>query len=281
MGVWLKKINLIINNKKIICLKKVEKNPIYNTVIILTGAGTHASNYTIFANQFKKTEVIIINTPGHGFGKSLTEGESLTDGNDLVNFQVNVIKRLMKDNHCSCKITLLGYSIGGMTLLNIINRKLLDKNIDLCVLISSARYTRHNKDVIKGLYDEETSTFNIKSLIEKNCIIKMPWYIKHFNPNWMSIFSITCNSDFLQCDSMNEISKNELLLENNKNIIALLGENDFFFSKEEVFKTIKRFKQRSFILLKQYGHLFILERPRKAGKLIFNAIQETKNTNIH
>ena len=242
MGFWLKKINLIINNKKVICLKKVERNPKYNTVIILTGAGTQATNYAIFAKQFKETEVIIINTPGHGFGKSLTEGEALTDGNDLVDFQVNVIKQLIKENHCSCKITLLGYSIGGMTLLNIINRKLLDENISLCVLFASARFTRHDNEVIKGLFNKETNTFNTKSLIEKNCTNKTPWYIKYLNPNMISALSTTCYADFLQCDSMNEISKNELMIENNKSIIAFLGENDFFFSEAEMRKTIKNFK---------------------------------------
>ena len=274
MSVWLKKISLIINNKKVICLKKVVVNPQYNTVIILTGSGTNASNYSIFANQFKKTEVIIINTPGHGLWNSFTEGDSLTDGNDLVDFQVNVIKQLMKENHCSCKITLLGYSLGGMTMLNIVNRKLLDENIALCVLISSARFTRYDKEVIKGLYNEETKTFNTKSLMEKNCTNKTPWYIKYLNPNWMSSLSIACYSDFLQCDSMNAISKNEILLENNKNIIALIGENDYFFSEAETLKTIKCFKHRTFILLKEYGHLFLLERPIRAGKLIFKAIKE-------
>jgi len=274
VSVWLKKISLIINNKKVICLKKVVVNPQYNTVIILTGSGTNASNYSIFANQFKKTEVIIINTPGHGLWNSFTEGDSLTDGNDLVDFQVNVIKQLMKENHCSCKITLLGYSLGGMTMLNIVNRKLLDENIALCVLISSARFTRYDKEVIKGLYNEETKTFNTKSLMEKNCTNKTPWYIKYLNPNWMSSLSIACYSDFLQCDSMNAISKNEILLENNKNIIALIGENDYFFSEAETLKTIKCFKHRTFILLKEYGHLFLLERPIRAGKLIFKAIKE-------
>jgi len=274
VSVWLKKISLIINNKKVICLKKVVSSPQYNTVIILTGSGTNASNYSIFANQFKKTEVIIINTPGHGLWNSFTEGDSLTDGNDLVDFQVNVIKQLLKENHCSCKITLLGYSLGGMTMLNIVNRKLLDENITLCVLISSARFTRYDKEVIKGLYNEETKAFNTKSLIEKNCTNKTPWYIKYLNPNWMSSLSIACYSDFLQCDSMNEISKNEILLESNKNIIALIGENDFFFSEAEMLKTIKYFKHRTFILLKEYGHLFLLERPIRAGKLIFKAIKE-------
>lgn len=274
MGFWLKKINLIINNKKVVCLKKVERNPKYNTVIILTGAGTQATNYAIFAKQFKETEVIIINTPGHGFGRSLTEGEALTDGNDLVDFQVNVIKQLMKEKRCSCKITLLGYSIGGMTLLNIINRKLLDENISLCVLFASARFTRHDNEVIKGLFNKETNTFNTKSLIEKNCTNKTPWYIKYLNPNMISALSSTCYADFLQCDSMNEISKNELMIENSKSIISFLGENDFFFSEVEMRKTIKNFKNSKTISLKDYGHLFILERPIKAGKLVFKAIKE-------
>lgn len=275
MNVWLKRINLTINNKKVICLKKVERNPRYNTVIVLTGAGTHASNYAIFAKQFKKTEVIIINTPGHGFGKSLTDGEPLTVGNDLVDFQVNVIKQLMKENHSTSSITLLGYSIGGMTLLNIVNRKLLDDNIDLCVLFASARFTRHDNEVIKGLYNEETNKFNTKSLMEKNCTSKTPWYIKYLNPNLISALSVSCYADFLQCDSMNEISKNELMVGNNKSIIAFLGENDFFFSEVEILKTIKNFKHRTFISLKEYGHLFILERPIKAGKLVFKAIKES------
>ena len=257
----------------------MERNPRYNTVIILTGAGTQASNYAMFAKQFKKTEVIIINTPGHGFWKSLTEGEPLTNGNDLVDFQVNVIKQLIKEDRCSCRITLLGYSIGGMTLLNIINRKLLDENIELCILFASARFTRHDKEVIKGLFNEETNTFNTKSLIEKNCTRKTPWYIKYLNPNWISALSANCYADFLQCDSMNEISKNELMLKNNKSVIALLGENDFFFSEGEMRKTIKNFKHRTFISLREYGHLFLLERPIKAGKLVFKAMKEEVGIN--
>lgn len=274
MRLWLKRITLIINNKKVICLKKVELKPKYNTIIILIGSGTHASNYSIFANQFKQTEVIIINTPGHGFRKSLTQGESLIDGNDLVDFQVNVIKQLIKENHCSHKVVLLGYSLGGMTLLNIVNRKLLDENIDLCVLISSARFTRHDKEVINGLYDKETDTFNTKSLMEKNCTNKTPWYIKYLNPNWVRNFSVTCYSDFLQCDSMNEISGSEQMLDNNKSVIGFLGENDFFFSEDEMVKTMNHFRLSNFILLKEYGHLFILERPVKAGKLAFKAIKK-------
>jgi len=270
----MKKIELIINNKKVICLKKEQFKPKYNTVIILTGESTYASIYFIFAKQFKKTEVIIINTPGHGLGNSLTEGEPLTDGNDLVDFQVNVIKQLIKENHCTCKITLLGYSLGGMTMLNIVNRKLLDESIELCVLIASARFTRHDNEVIKGLYNKETNTFNTKSLMEKNSTCETPWYIKYLNPKWLFALPTACYADFLQCDSMNEISKNELLVENNKSIIAFLGENDFFFSEAEILKTIKHFKQRTFILLKEYGHLFILERPIKAGKLVFKAIKE-------
>ncbi|WP_291632540.1 alpha/beta hydrolase [Clostridium sp.] len=252
----------------------MKNNPKYNTIIILTGSGTHASNYYLFAKQFKETEVIIINTPGHGFRKSLTEGEALTNGNELVNFQVNVIKQLIKENYCSYKITLLGYSLGGMTLLNIVNRKLLDANIDLCVLISSARFTRHDKEVVKGLYNKETKTFNIKSLLEKNGTCRTPWYINCINPNWISVLSSSCYSDFLQCDSMNEISKDEIMLENNKNIVALLGENDFFFSEAEVIKTINCFNKRTFISLKDYGHLFLLERPVNAGKLVFKAIKK-------
>ena len=274
MGVWLKKINLIVNNKKVICMKKEESNLQYNTVIILTGAATYASNYALFAKQFKETEVIIINTPGHGFGKSLTKGEALTDGNDLINFQVNVIKQLIKENYCSTKITLLGYSIGGMTLLNIVNRKLLPKNIDLCVLFSSARFTRHDEKVIKGLYDKETKTFNIKSLMEKNCTCKTPWYIKYLNPNLICNLSVACHADFLECDSMNEISKNELMVNNEKRVISFLGKNDCIFSEKEMLKTIKSFRYRTFISLKEYGHLFILERPIKAGKLVFKAIKE-------
>lgn len=270
----MKKIELIINNKKVFCLEKEQRNPKYNTIIILTGASTYASNYVMFAKQFKDTQVIIINTPGHGFRESLTEGEPLTDGNELVDFQVNVIKQLITEKHSTCKITLIGYSIGGMLLLNIINRKLLDENIDLCVLFSSARFTRYNNEIVKGLYDKETKTFNTKSLMEKNFTCKAPWYIKYLNPNWKIVLPIASYADFLQCDSLNEISKNELMLDSNKNIIAFLGENDFFFSEAEVIKTIKSFKQRTFILLKDYGHLFLLERPIKAGKLVFKAIKE-------
>ncbi|MBU3190451.1 alpha/beta hydrolase [Clostridium bowmanii] len=270
----MKKIELIINNKKVICLKKEQFKPHYNTVIILTGASTYASVYFIFAKQFKKTEVIIINTPGHGLGNSLTEGEPLTDGNELVDFQVTVIKQLIKENHCTSKITLLGYSLGGMTLLNIVNRNLLDENVGLCVLIASARITKHDNEVIKGLYNKETNTFNTKSLMEKNCTNKTPWYIKYLNPKWLFALPTPCYADFLQCDSMNEISKNELMVKNNKNIIAFLGENDFFFSEKEILKTIKFFKQRTFISLEDYGHLFLLERPIKAGKLVFKAIKE-------
>jgi len=274
VGVWLKKINLIINNKEIICLKKVESKPRYNTVIILTGAATYASNYAIFAKQFKETEVIIINTPGHGFGKSSTKGEPLTDGNDLIDFQVNVIKQLIKENYCSTKVTLLGYSIGGMTLLNIVNRKLLNENIDLYILFASARFTRYDKAVIKGLYNKETKTFNIKALMDKNCTGKTPWYIKYLNPNLICTLSATCHSDFLECDSMNEISKNELMIDNDKSVIAFLGKDDCFFSEEEMLKTVKSFRYRTVISLKEYGHLFILERPIKAGKLVFKAIKE-------
>jgi surfactin synthase thioesterase subunit len=270
----MKKIQLMINNKKVICLKKVTLKPKYNTVIVLTGASTYASIYSMFANQFKKTEVIVINTPGHGFGNSLTEGEALTDGNDLVDFQVSVIKMLIKENYCTSKITLLGYSLGGMTLLNIVNRKLLDENIALCVLIASARFTKHDNEVVKGLYNKETNTFNTKSLMEKNCTNKTPWYIKYLNPKWIFALPTACYSDFLQCDSMNEISKKELMKENTKNVIAFLGEDDFFFSKKEILKTIKFFNQRVFILVKESGHLFILERPFKAGRLVFKAIKE-------
>ena len=252
----------------------MESKPRYNTVIILTGAATYASNYAIFAMQFKETEVIIINTPGHGFGKTLTKGEPLTDGNNLVDFQVDVIKKLIKEKYCTTKVILLGYSIGGMTLLNIINRKLLENNIDLCILFASARFTRHNEKVIKGLYNKETKTFNIKALMDKNCTRKTPWYIKYLNPNLICTLSATCHCDFLECDSMNEISKNELMIDNNKSVIAFLGKNDCFFSEEEILKTIKSFRYRKFISLKEYGHLFILERPIKAGKLVFKAIKE-------
>lgn len=272
----MKKIELIINNKRVICFKK-KCNSKYNTVIILTGASTYASNYFLFAKQFKQTQVIIINTPGHGFRKSLTEGEPLTDGNDLVDFQVNVIKQLIKENHSTCKITLLGYSIGGMTLLNIVNRKLLHEEIDLCVLIASARFTRHNKEVVKGLYNEKTDTFNTRSLMEKNFTCKTPWYIKYLNPNWKFMLPIASYSDFLLCDSMNEISKKELMLESSKNIIAFIGKNDFFFSEVEVFKTINKFKNRTFISLEENGHLFLLERPIKSGKLVFKIVKEQLN----
>jgi surfactin synthase thioesterase subunit len=273
----MKRIELLINNKKVICFKKEQRNPKYNTVIILTGASTYAHNYFVFAKQFKGAQVIIINTPGHGFRKSLTQGKPLTDGNNLVDFQVSVIKQLIKENHSTFKITLIGYSIGGMTMLNIINRKLLDEEIGLCILISSARFTRHNKEIINGLYNKETNTFNTKSLIEKNITCKTPWYIKYLSPNWRFALPIACYSDFLVCDSMNEISKNEIMLESNKNIIALIGENDFFFSQAEVTETIKYFKNRTFISLDDNGHLFLLERPIKAGKIVFKAIQEELN----
>jgi hypothetical protein len=58
--------------------------------------------------------------------------------------------------------------------------------------------TRHDNEVIKGLYNEETNTFNTKSLIEKNCTCKTPWYIKYLNPNWISALSISCYADFLE-----------------------------------------------------------------------------------
>ena len=270
----MKRIRLLINNKEVVCLKKVERNPKYNTVVILTGAATIASNYSIFARQFKKTEVIIINPPGHGFGKSLTEGKPLTDGNDLINFQVNVIKSLIKENHCTCKITLIGYSLGGMTLLNIVNRKLLDENIDLCVLTCSARLTKHDNDFAKALYNAEASTFNSRSLIKKNFTCKTPWYIKYINPKWIYALPEVCYADLLLGDSMNEISETEPMLENDKNIIALIGEDDFFFSQAEAIKAIKSFKKTRFISLEKYGHLFIIERPIKAGKLVFKAIKE-------
>jgi pimeloyl-ACP methyl ester carboxylesterase len=270
----MKRIQLLINNKKVVCLKKMERSPKYNTVIILTGAGTIASNYSIFAKQFKKTEVIIINTPGHGFGKSLTQGEPLTDANDLIDFQVNVIKQLIKEKYCSSKITLLGYSLGGMTLLNIINRKLLDENIDLCVLICSARLTKYDSDVAKALYNAETNTFNAKPLMKNRFTNKTPWYIKYINPRWIYALSFAFYADILQGDSMNEISKSEPMVESSKNIIALIGEDDLCFSKEEILNTIKGFNNRTFISLKEYGHLFIIERPIKAGRIVFKAIRE-------
>ena len=192
----------------------------------------------------------------------------------MIDFQVNVIKQLIKENYCTVKITLLGYSIGGMTLLNIVNRKLLDENIDLCVLFASARFTRHDEKVIKGLYNKETNTFNTKSLMEKNCTSKTPWYIKYLNPNLICNLSAACHADFLECDSLNEISKNELMIDNNKSVIAFLGKDDCFFSETEMFKTIKSFKHRMYISLNGYGHLFILERPIKAGRLVFKAIKE-------
>lgn len=110
--------------------------------------------------------------------------------------------------------------------------------------------------------------------MEKNFTNKTPWYIKHLNLKWISALPLACYADFLECDSMNILSKNELMLENNKNIIAFLGEDDFFYCKAEVLKTIKSFKHRIFISLEEYGHLFLIERPMKAGKLVFNAIKE-------
>lgn len=159
-------------------------------------------------------------------------------------------------------------------MLNIVNRKLLDESIDLCVLISSARFTRHDNEFVKGLYNEENDTFNAKLLMEKNFTSKTPWYIKHLTLKWVSALPLACYADFLECDSMNLISKNEQMLENNKNIIAFLGEDDFFYSKSDVIETIKNFKQRTFISLDEYGHLFLIERPMKAGKLVFKAIKE-------
>ena len=64
------------------------------------------------------------------------------------------------------------------------------------------------------------------------------------------------------------------MIDNNKSVIAFLGKNDCFFSQEEMLKTIESFKYRTVISLKEYGHLFILQRPIKAGKLVFKAIKE-------
>jgi pimeloyl-ACP methyl ester carboxylesterase len=270
------RITLLINNKKIICLKKTEHNPKYNTVIILTGLGTSSSNYSIFAKQFKKTEVIIINTPGHGFGKSLTQGEHLIDANELIDFQVSAIKCLIKEKYCTSKITLLGYSLGGMTLLNIINRKLLDENIDLCVLICSARLTRYDKDFAKALYNAETNTFNSKLLMKKSFTKKTPWYIKYINSKWIYALPSIVYADLLQGDSMNDISNNESMIENNKNVIAFIGEDDFCFGKDEMLNTIESFKNKTFISLKEYGHLFMIDRPIKAGRLVYKAIRQAQ-----
>lgn len=162
-----------------------------------------------------------------------------------------------------------------MTLLNIINRELLDENIDLCVLICSARLTKYDNDVAKALYNAETNTFSAKPLMKKSFTNKTPWYIKYINPRWVYAFPNAFYADLLQCDSMNEISKSEPMLESSKNIIALIGEDDLCFSKEEMINTIKSFNNRTFISLKEYGHLFIIERPIKAGRLVFNAIRES------
>ena len=73
---------------------------------------------------------------------------------------------------------------------------------------------------------------------------------------------------------MNEISGSEQMRYNNKSVIGFLGENDFFFSEDEMVRTMNYFKLRNFTLLKEYGHLFILERPVRAGKLAFKAIKK-------
>ncbi|HEY5588608.1 MAG TPA: hypothetical protein VIK86_06600 [Candidatus Paceibacterota bacterium] len=270
----MKRIELNIDNNKVVCVKKCCKNVKGHTLVILPGATTENVDYYLLMCYLKGIEVIIINNLAHGRGKYESIGTALTKANDLINFHVKVIKKLIDLGYCSTsKIDVLAYSLGGMSLINIINRQSLKGVLDTAIILCSDCKTANDLIEVEGLYNKETKTFNSKKLLNLTITKESPWYLKFSPMKLLSCNSISSIADIYLCKSFNELAEQEPLRNNiDTKIIDITSKDDYFFDENNAENLGKHFDDFTLIRTKRC-HLLPIEAPKMTANLILNAIK--------
>jgi len=266
------KIKLNIDGKVVTCLKKESKTE-SNTCIILPGATTIHLDY-IPMIMTMASNVIVINNPDHGTKGFKSEGPAITDASVLIDFHVKVIKALIEKGYATNKINVVGYSMGGMSIINILNRKLLNGIVEKAVILCSNIVTRDGAiNEAKSLYNKGNNTFAVRELVLKALTKYSPWFMYITPVSLLTANANSCYSDCLICDSMDEISKNERReIGLPVKVTAVIGVNDFFFDENDVPNLESMFE--SFNLVKiPNGHMVPLENFLGTAKIIEDAFK--------
>ncbi|MFN8670498.1 MAG: hypothetical protein U0457_00250 [Candidatus Sericytochromatia bacterium] len=273
-----KLFTLDIENKKVKIIKREKKNTKYHDLIIFMGVTTFEKSYIPLYPHLKDMNIFVIHTPLHGYDEEMTTGKPIENADDLTNFQVKVVKELIKNKITTSKVNILGYSMGGMTLINILNKNLLDNEIENAILVN----TNRSNDAIK---DKHNSQLIDKSLLEKKydanffldkCYSdETPFHLKmlgteaFFATDEASLGDFSCVRDF------ERVAIEEKIKPINKKTLYIASEKDKIFYFTEAEKFSKNFSNVSFKKLGS-GHISLLEKPSDFGNIIMNYLEKQK-----
>lgn len=268
-------ISLNIDNRNIKVVKRQRDKVKYNDLIIFMGVTTFEKTYTTLYPYLKDINIFVIHTPLHGYDNEVTSGDSIKNADDLTSFQVKVVKELINKGHTSKKVNILGYSMGGMTLINILNKKLLEDEIDKSILMSTNRTIDVIKDenylkIFNKMIDE--NKYDPKYLFEGSYSEDTPFYVKMISYDALTTTDEASLADFNCLRDFERIAKEKPMNIIDKKTLYLSGEKDQIFHWSEVEKFSKNFSN---ITLKKLdsGHLAFLERPWQAGEHIMNFLE--------
>lgn len=268
-------ITLDIDNRKVKIIKRQKDVTKHNDLIIFMGVTTFEKTYTVLYPYLKDMNIFVIHTPMHGYDEEITTGDVIKTADELTDFQVKVVKALVNKGYTTPKVNILGYSMGGMTLINILNKNLLDNEIDKSILLS----TNRNIDVIKDadylkifnkMIDE--NKYNPKYLFEGSYSEDTPFYVKMISYDALTTIDEASLADFNCLRDFERLANEESLNKIEKPILYISGEKDQIFHWKEVEKFSKNFPN---VTLKKIesGHLGFLERPWQTGEIIMEYLK--------
>jgi surfactin synthase thioesterase subunit len=269
-------ITLELDNRKVKVIARKKVATKHNDLIIFMGVTTFEKTYTNLYPYLEDMNIFVVHTPLHGYDDEMTTGEAIKNADDLTNFQVKVVKSLISNGYTTPKVNILGYSMGGMTLINILNRHLLDSEIAHSILVSTNRLSGVLNDVNKANTFNKIITenkYDPKFLLD-NCYSEdTPFYVRIINPEVFSTTDSASLADFHTAKDFERVAQAEPMKKIDKKVLYLSGAKDKIFAWSDIRRFSKNFNDITLEKLES-GHLAFLERPWISGKIIMNYLKK-------
>ncbi len=151
----MERITVQVQGRTIVCMKFDNTYSAQDDIILLTGAATYYFNYLPLMPLLRSGRVIVIHTPLHGYGANQSQGPAIENGDELVQFQEEVVRALVESKQTTPRVHLWGYSLGGMTLLRILLRGKLDDVVSKSIIMCAAYHSCLGEQFFRELITPE------------------------------------------------------------------------------------------------------------------------------
>ena len=241
---------LIANGKNIFDKKK-------QSIFFLHGSGLDHTCWLALANQLSSLDynLVIPDFPGHGY----SEGQSLQS----IEEQSAWLEKLINQLDCKTPI-IIGHSQGGLVALNY---SLNSKNLQKIILINSSNKIPVHSDLIELAEKNDSKAVDLmikwaysghnKSLTTE-LVAKKVISSRELSKTLAVDFS-SCNNCRINNDDIKKL---------NLPVLIITSDNDKMIPSTSSAKLHELIAQSSFEIIKDAGHMLILEEFSKVGDLI-------------